>query len=92
MTVPTGPEPSSSEEGHQAGEPAVRPSKAAVLRRRRVLLGGLCGLGLVVVLLVVFVPALAAPLGTAAAVVAVAAPLIHRDTRPPTEGGSADGS
>ena len=88
MTVPTGREPSSSEEGHQAGKPAVQPPQAASFRRRRVLLGGLCGLGLAVVLLVVFMPVLAAPVGTAAAVVAVVTPLIHRDGEPPTQGGS----
>ena len=87
MTVPTCPEPSSSEGEGLAEEPVIRSPRVPLLRRRGVLPSALGGLALAVLLLVIFVPELAAPLGTAAAVVAVAVTLINRDTRPPTHKG-----
>lgn len=76
MTVPSGQTSSSAGKGDQ------RPARRSVpwFRRRRVLWGGVGGLGLAVTLLVGFAPGLAAPIGTAAAVVAVVLPLVQKGT------------
>lgn len=74
MTVPT--EPGASTPGgveRAAVRSVVQPRKP--WSRRRAVVAGIGGVGLLVVVLVLAVPGLAAPIGTAAGVVAVAVPL-----------------
>lgn len=72
--------------------PPVPRVRAAVLPRRRgLLIGGVVAVGLGVVALVLAFPRLAAPIGTAAGVVAVLVPLIHRVGRGESSGGETAG-
>ncbi|MGV9882496.1 hypothetical protein [Streptomyces sp. NPDC003006] len=86
MTVPTNAESAHFRKSCQpcSAEPVplvplVPRVRAAVLPRRRgLLIGGVVAVGFGVVALVLAFPRLAAPIGTAAGVVAVLVPLIHR--------------
>lgn len=83
MTVPTNPEPPHSQIG--AGS---RSASAKIPRRGGVLVAAVTAVALSVVVLVLAVPGLAAPIGTAAGVVAVVVPLIQMMWRGGASGGN----
>lgn len=89
MTVPTNPE--------RLHAPVVltdearTPSLTRLIRRRGLLVAGVSAIGLAVVALVLAFPGLAAPIGTAAGVVAAVVPLVQRMGRGGASGGGSTG-
>ncbi|MGA4849929.1 hypothetical protein ACOBQB_28190 [Streptomyces sp. G5(2025)] len=98
MTVPTNAEGVHFRKSCTA-EPALPLRGAEPTRRRErgrergrgLLIGGVVAVGLGVVALVLAFPRLAAPIGTAAGVVAVLVPLLHRAGQGESSGGGSGG-
>ncbi|MET9547492.1 hypothetical protein ABZY36_19575 [Streptomyces sp. NPDC006627] len=79
MTVPTNAEGAHFRKSRTVGPVLPLPDAVPARRRTRgLLISGVVAVGLGVVALVLAFPRLAAPIGTAAGVVAVLVPLIHR--------------
>jgi hypothetical protein len=84
MTVPTNPEGLHSE---IPSADETSPTRMRMARRRGLVAAGVAAIGICVVVLVLVFPALAAPIGTSAGVVAVAVPLVQRVGRGGSSGG-----